>query len=76
VDTVVNLLLFVVGVVVEVIAVLLRSGEVIAVLLRGGAGSFMGLVLLLVVVLMTVVITIVVVLVKATFCAAWNIVKI
>jgi len=86
VDTVISLLLFVVGVVVEVIAVLLRvgeviavllrSGEVITVLLRGGAGVFMGLVLLVVVVLMTVVITVVVVLVKATFCVAWNIVKI
>ena len=66
VDTVVNLLLVVVGVV----------AEVIAVLLRGGAGVFVTLVLLFMVVLMTVVITVVVVLVKATFSVAWNIVKI
>jgi len=60
------LLLVVVGVVAEVVAVLLRSG----------AGGFVALVLLCVVVLMTVVITVVVVLVKATFCVAWNTVKI
>ena len=62
---VVILFLVVVGVVAEVIAVLLRSG----------AGGFVALVLLCVVVLMTVVITVVVVLVKATFCVAWNTVK-
>lgn len=51
-------------------------GEVTTVLLRSGAGGFVTLVLLWVVVFMTVVIIVVVVLVKATFCVAWNTVKI
>jgi hypothetical protein len=67
VGRVVILLLVVVGVVAEVVTV---------VILGGGAGGVVALVLLFVVVIMTVVITVVVVLVKVTFCAAWNIVKI
>jgi hypothetical protein len=67
VGRVVILLLVVVGVVAEVVTVAILGGR---------ARDIVALVLLFMVVIMIVVITVVVVLVKVTFCAAWNVVKI